>query len=230
MGQRILISHYIHVLGGTLRTASEDSSDRRELLQKYGLLVGDNASPDQVSAVRQSLNELPHKLAVDCGIHSLDFEDMGPSMDFYPNHGKYIGGTLVLNKRIIDDPKTEKDNEGNELSKFDLILYHEMGHGFDEAKAKRDMLCIEPEWLELSGWSKEPKDGLNQMIIRQPGKPTLKDPWFYDPKAGFPRYYGKRNPWDDWADAFSFYVGGLKSRLPKNKRAYFDKLLGSYYG
>jgi hypothetical protein len=52
--------------------------------------------------------------------------------------------------------------------------------------------------------------------------------WYYDPKAGFTRFYAKRNPWDDWADSFSFYVGGLK-KLPDNKTEYFDKLLKKYY-
>lgn len=207
----------------------DKTGTKQELMQKYGLLVGEGATPEETSAVRESLGKIPTKLALDCGIQSMDFEDMGPSMRYYPNHGKYIDGTLVLNKAIITDPKVEKDDEGNEIGKFDLIFYHEMGHGYDEAKAKGEMLCIEPEWLSLSGWSEKPKKGLMQMVIKQPGKDTLQDPWYYDPKAGFPRYYGKRNPWDDWADAFAFYIGGVKGKLPENKRKYFDELLGSYY-
>lgn len=202
----------------------------RDIVSKYGMLVGDNASPDQVSAIRESLGQLPQKLAMDCGIKRVDFEDMGPSMKYYPNHGKYVDNTLVINQNILSDPFVEKDDEGNEINKFNLIFYHELGHGFDDIKSENDMLCTEPSWLNLSRWSKEPRSGLKRLIIKCPGKPILKDDWYYDPGSGFPRYYGKRNPWDDWADCFSFYVGGLRSRLPENKRNYFDNLLGEYYG
>lgn len=225
MALKIPISKHLKVLSKSLSMSRES----QDIMRRYGMLIGDNASPNQISAVRESLGYLPDKLAVDCGIHSMDFEDMGPSMEYYPNHGKYIGGTLVLNKNIITDPKVEKDDYGNQINKFNLIFYHELGHGFDEAKAQGEMLCIEPEWLKLSDWSEEPKKGLVQMVIKCPGKPVLKDRWYYNPSAGFPRYYGKRNPWDDWADCFAFYVGGVKGRLPKNKCNYFDKLLREYY-
>lgn len=229
MSLKAPISIYLSSIADVLRLASNGQGDARELWRKYGMFVGENASPDQVSAIRESLGRLPTKLAVDCGIHSMDFANLGPSMEYYPNHGRYQGGTLVLNENILNDSKVEKDSEGNEINKLDLIFYHELGHGFDEAKAKGEMLCIEPKWLSLSGWSEEPKKGLKRMVIKCPGKPTLRDDWYYDPKAGFPRYYGKRNPWDDWADCFAFYVGNVKGRLPDNKRAYFDDLLGDYY-
>lgn len=229
MSLKLPISSYIRSYGELLCLAANNEDGSSELMQKYGMLTGENADPSQISALRESLGRLPTKLAVDCGIHSMDFADLGPSMEYYPNHGRYQGGTLILNKNILTDSKVEKDQDGNKINKFDLIFYHELGHGFDESKARGDMLCIEPNWLSLSGWSQEPKKGLKRMVLKCPGKPTLRDDWYYDPRAGFPRYYGKRNPWDDWADCFAFYVGGVKGRLPENKRIYFDGLLGEYY-
>lgn len=224
------IHSFLKKVSTNLSSITQKEAARTSLMQKYGVLVGESATPDQISAVRESLSSIPHKLALDCGIHSLDFDDLGPSMRYYPNHGKYSGGTLILNSRILDDPKVESDDLGNSINKFNLILYHELGHGFDEKNAKGEMLCLEPNWLNLSGWSEKPNRNLRRMIIRQRGKPELADLWFYDPMSGFPRYYGKRNPWDDWADCFAFYVGGVKGRLPDNKLKYFDSILGGYYG
>jgi hypothetical protein len=138
-----------------------------------------------------------------------------------------------------------------------------MGHGFDEevGGGPGREASLDPEWLELSGWSKEPDDGRSKLVlksastlqhrfsrvsdlartlskkagtakivIREQGSPELVGEWYYDPKEGFPRFYAKRNPWDDYADCFAFYVGGLKGFLPANKIAYFDKALKAYLG
>lgn len=197
----------------------------------YGIKVPEDTSQESLKVLNNSLKKLPTKLVRDCGIGAMSFKDLGPSMEYYPNHGVwYFNGELVLNIRIIKDPKLEKDKKGKSLNKFDLIFYHELGHGLDDFKGP-DGKCLsdKPEWLDLSGWRDSPTKGHKQFIIRCQGRPDLVDNWYYAPWAEFPRYYGKRNPWDDWADAFSFYVGGLKDRLCKSKLEYFDNLLQEYY-
>ena len=105
-----------------------------------------------------------------------------------------------------------------------------MGHGFDEKQGdKEDWLSLKKDWLELSSWSEKPKEGYKRLVIREKGSPELKGEWYYGPGAKFTRFYARRNPWDDFADHFSYYVGGLKSFLPHNKREYFEKLLKKYY-
>jgi len=83
--------------------------------------------------------------------------------------------------------------------------------------------------LSLSKWSEKPVPGYKRVIIQEPGSPVMKGEYYYSPDAGFTRFYARRNPFDDWADTFSYYVAGLKSFIPENKIAYFDDKLHKYY-
>lgn len=190
----------------------------------YGMEVEGN---DLVQATKliDSLSRLPIPLVLVCGIKSLGFKDQGVSKEYYPNHGYYIADQLVLNTQLIADPQVFLDPSGRTLDRFEHTLYHEMGHGFDE---KQQDASLQSEWLSLSGWSKEPLPGLSRVTINEDGSPELVGEWWYDPRAGFPRFYAKRNPWDDYADCFSFYVGGLKGFLPSSKISYFDAVLSDY--
>lgn len=200
----------------------------------YGIRLVENTNPEYLDILLDSVKRLPEKLVADCLILRLGFEDMGESKEYYPNHGKYIdGGTLILNNRLLDDRSVDICEKGNKLNKFDQTLYHELGHGWDAEQGKsrglgKD-LSLTPEWLDLSGWSPEPIPGLMRMTIREKGMPELRDDWYYSPDAKFTRFYAKRNPWDDWADSFAYYVSDLKSFLPENKIQYFDKELSKYF-
>jgi len=209
-------------------------SSASALQDMYGIGLVENTNPEYFDLLLNSVKRLPAKLVKDCLISKLGFEDMGESKEYYPNHGKYIeGGTLVLNDRLLDDSSVDVCTEGNQLNKFDQTFYHELGHGWDAEQGKsrglgKD-LSLTPEWLGLSGWSPEPIPGHMRMTIREKGMPELKDDWYYSPEAGFTRFYAKRNPWDDWADSFAYYVSDLKSFLPENKIKYFDKELSKYF-
>lgn len=209
----------------------DDSSIVGALSSEYGIEVPEDTDSRCLRVLWDSLKRLPSSLVRSCGINKLMFKDMGPSRKYYPNHGVYSNGTLTLNERILDDPTMEFDPESGEtLNKFDQTLYHELGHGWDEKHARGNIeLSERPDWLELSGWSKEPADGLRKLVIEERGAPKMEGEWWYRPDAGFTRFYARRNPGDDWADSFSYYVGGLKSFLPEGKIKYFDDKLGRYF-
>jgi len=173
-----------------------------------------------------ALDRMPAQLVLDSGIKNLGFEDLGESKEFYPNHGYYVNNLLVLNSQLPEDPYTYKDHSGAEMNKFDQTLFHELGHGWDDVMG---LLSEQKEWLDLSGWSEEWKPGLKRVIITEEGQPEVRGEWCYNPDAGFTRFYAKRNPWDDFADSFAYYVADMKSFLPGNKIEYFDKYLGKYY-
>jgi len=201
-------------------------------LLNTGIEVSDDSDTDKIEALKTALLGIPKKLIIDCGINKLGFEDLGPSAKYYPNHGKYQDSKLILNTYLFKDPPVGKDDEGNDISHIKFVLAHEMGHGYDEIFGKKDSdeeLCKRPEWLDISGWSREPKKGLKRLIINEKGYSTIKGEWYYSPDAKFCRFYGKRNPWDDWADTFAYYVINFKNKIPESKLKYFDKLLFKYY-
>jgi hypothetical protein len=209
----------------------DDESMVAGLKSEYGIELPDDSDSECLRTLWESMQRLPPTLVRDCGISLLAFKDMGPSRKYYPNHGIYSNGTLTLNESILDDPTLEFDPEsGQALNKFDQTFYHELGHGWDEKHGGGHIeLSEQPEWLELSGWSKDPKDGLKKLVIEERGAPKMEGEWWYRPDAGFTRFYARRNPGDDWADSFSYYVGGLKSFLPEPKIKYFDERLGKYF-
>jgi len=216
-----LISHNIRL--SALSLLGEGS--KKSLLDNYGMNSKDGE--DHLFTITDtSLGRLPKDLVKDSGIKNVGFEDMGESKEFYPNHGYYVNNLLVLNSQLINDPYSYKDHSGRTMNKFDQTLYHELGHGWDDVMG---LLSEQKEWLDLSGWSEEWKPGLKRVIITEEGQPEVRGEWCYNPDSGFTRFYAKRNPWDDFADTFAYYVAGMKSFLPGNKIEYFDRHLGRYY-
>lgn len=198
----------------------------RTVLERYGMAVS-MSHPYLLDTVLSSLSNIPSSLVRDSGVASIGFKDLGPSMEYYPNHGVYVSDTLFLNTTLVDDDQVFSDKSGRLLNRFDHTLYHEIGHGWD---ARNGMPSDSHQWLSLSGWSKDPSPGLCRVVIKEDGGPEKTGEWFFSPSAEFPRFYAKTNPWDDWADCFAFYVAGLHDFLPETKTRYFDSVLGHYWG
>jgi hypothetical protein len=205
-----------------------------KLLPGVGIDLDYDADPVCADKVYSCVKNQPVNLIRDCCIKTLGFDDLGPSAKYYPNHGYYRtpGDVLVLNTRMLEDPVHGVSDDGRDISTFEFILAHELGHGWDAAQGHKIIgndysLC--PEWLRLSDWSEGPKPGHKRLRIVERGYPEKVGEWYYGPSARFSRYYGKMNPWDDWADAFAYYVTGMKNKLPKEKLEYFDTLLSKYY-
>lgn len=227
----------VHVARKLRRIAADlqDSAERDEILSdlkgRYGISIKGDADIECLRHMRDSLSRVPPKLVRDCGVTSVGFDDMGESREYFPNHGVYSNGTLVLNSRILDDDLLEVDADaGKSLDKFDQTLFHELGHGWDEVRGTGGVeLSRQPGWMSLSKWSDRPRAGLRKLRIRERGAPEMEGEYWYDPDAGYTRFYARRNPWDDWADSFAYYVGGLKSFLPGQKVKYFDDRVGRYF-
>jgi len=219
-----LISCYIRKLANELQ--GKTWSDR--IKEEFDIHIDSDTKVEYLINLYNDLSKIPAKIIKDCKIKILKFEDLGPSKEYYPNHGVYTSdGTLILNYRMFDDPELFEDGSGKSMSRFTHTLYHELGHGFDMLEGEE--FSLKPKWIELSGWSEDPKPGLKRIIIREQGCPEIRGEWFYDPNSVFSRFYGKRNPWDDYADTFSFYVGGLKGIISDSKIKYFDDVLKKYY-
>lgn len=195
-----------------------------DLLKKtYNIKISPNTDYTILRQIYNSLSDLPVDLVKACKIYRMDIrDDMGPNRPYYPNHGYFVDHSVTLNSDIFYNPDDFLDVRGYKMSRPVQTLFHEFGHGFDEYQGS---VSLKKNWLSLSGWSECPQKGLKRIIIKDPGTPEVVGEWYYRPDAGFTRYYGKRNPWDDYADCFCFYVGGMSSKLPQNKIEYFDKFL-----
>jgi hypothetical protein len=228
-----IITARIRQLSSSLYRSAEADYHCKQILDRYGINI--QMAPEVregqwiLRQVCNILRPIPPELVKACGIRQMLIRgDMGPNKPYYPNHGYFTGDLVALNADIFhhpDDPDDFMDHHGYSLSRSEQTLYHEFGHGFD---AYHGDLSLQPAWTSLSGWSEVPQPGLQQLRIKEKEAPEVIGEWFYDPQAGFTRFYARRNPWDDWADSFGFYVGGLKSKVPATKRAYFDKLLAQY--
>jgi len=176
------------------------------------------------------LQSVPADLIKDCGIRNLLFRtDLGPSKPYYPNHGYFVGDKVALNADIFrhpDLPDDFIDHRGYFLTRPQQTLLHELGHGYDEYHST---LSLQDKWTRLSGWNENFKPGLKRLIINDERAPKVVGEWFYDPSSEFTRFYAKRNPWDDFADSFAFFIGNLKEKVPEQKRGYFNEILKNYY-
>lgn len=224
-------------LASSYDRASEASYWASLIRNKFGITVKRDSGVHSAHTIARELyfilNQMPPKLVRGCGVYTLTLKsDMGPNKPYYPNHGFYIHNSVTLNADIFyhpDWPEDFMDHRGYFLTRAQQTLLHEFGHGFDKNNGQDGKeLSLQPEWLQLSGWSETPKSGLKKLIIREPGVPEVKGEWFFDPSCQFTRFYAKRNPWDDWADAFSFYVAKMFNIIPPDKKAYFDNLLKDF--
>ena len=198
---------------------------------KFDLKMDKKDDPVILKQIHSALSDIPVSLIKDCGINEMSLRgDMGPNRQHspnYPNHGYYVNNSITLNSDIFHHPDDFTDEQGYFMARPRQTLYHELGHGYDEYNG---FPSYKDDWLKLSGWSQTHKPGLKRLFIKGvDNAPDVLGEWFYDPKAGFTRPYGKRNNYDDYADCFCFYIGGLKSKLPENKIEYFDKKLGKYF-
>ena len=201
-----------------------------KIYEDFGIKSDTGADPIILRQTYQILSKMPVPLVKACGIKRIIIrDDMGPNKPYYPNHGYFMGDSVTLNSDIFyspDVPDDFVDHRGYFLTRPEQTLIHEMAHGYDEYN---DTPSLKNDWLGLSGWKEKPEPGLKRVIIRDKGAPEVVGEWFYHPESEFTRFYARRNPWDDYADSFAFYAGGLKNRVPNSKKDYFDKKLAKFY-
>jgi hypothetical protein len=178
------------------------------------------------------LNPVPVELIKDFKFTKLFFTYLGKNQKYSPNHGFFDPNdkSITLNTDIFYHPDIMDDffdSKGYGISRPIQTFWHEFGHLVDDYLGD---ISLQPEWMKLSGWSKEPKPGLKRLFIKgKNGFPDVLGEMFYSPKAKFVRFYGKRNSYDDLADCFSTMLGGLRNKIPETKRKYLDNLLKKYY-
>jgi hypothetical protein len=218
--------------------ASEASFWAEKIKDRFGLPCRADSKIDGIYWIlRETYNifrPIPPNLIKDCDVTALIFKYLGENKPLYPNHGFFRESdkTVTLNSDMFIHPDQPEDffNKNQYfVTRAEETVYHEFGHGFDSCHGE---LSLQPAWMKLSGWSKEPGPGLERLHIKDEGAPEVIGEYYFDSmyKAkGFTRYYAMRNPWDDWADTFAYYLSDLKNKVPVAKAKYFDNLLKKYY-
>ena len=232
------ITSSLRRLSFEISRASEASFWAEKIKSRFGFPSQADPKIDDIYWILREtyniLRPIPPDLIKDCGVVRLIFKNLGPNKPLYPNHGYYRESdrTVTLNSDMFihpDQPEDFFDKNQYFLTRAGETLYHEFGHGFDFNHGE---LSLQPAWMVLSGWSKEPGPGLERLHIKDKGAPEVIGEYYFNSKFkadGFTRYYAMRNPWDDWADTFAYYLSNLKNKVPSTKSKYFDNLLKKYY-
>jgi hypothetical protein len=218
-----------------MNRASEASFWAEKIKSKFGLPCQADSNIDDIHWILREtysiLRPIPPELVKACEISKLIFRFLGKNKIRYPNHGFYRESdkSITLNTDIFIHPDQPEDfiDHGGFLTRAEQTLYHEIGHAADAAFGN---ISLQPTWMKLSGWSKEQKPGLERLHIKEEGAPEVIGEMYYDPKiAKFTRFYARRNSYDDLADSFSMFIGGLKDKVPEKKAEYLNNLLKKYY-
>jgi hypothetical protein len=145
-----------------------------------------------------------------------------PSMG--AKHGRYLAtGIVYLNPKDFHSQIKFGHGPGRKLPHIDLTLAHEVGHGVYLSLSKKQ----QDEWKSLSGWQEGSSEGQAEPYKeKRPGWQKETSAETHHEGAGFTRHYAEKSSDEDFADSFGFLVMGQKDRLPDNKRAFLEKVLG----
>lgn len=107
----------------------------------------------------------------------------------------------------------------------ETTMVHEFGHSVFEGLTDEQR----NEWLALSGWRKSESDGdgsfAERYIEHRPGWPPYTSKWIHKKGVGFTRKYAEKNPDEDFADSFSFFILGKPMQMAPKKRAFLEALV-----
>lgn len=106
---------------------------------------------------------------------------------------------------------------------FELTMVHEIGHAVWQQLTP----VQQSVWYGLSGWVKGQQPGnLAPYVERRPGWEIGKtEEWTHKPNVQFTRRYAERNPFEDFADSFAFWLLGKPHQMSPAKRAYMDRTI-----
>lgn len=186
-----------------------DELNFREFFEsEYKIRLG---TIDFEEAVRlfEAFSFLPKRLITDL-IDNIDIDtSLGKPMKFFPNHGRWDteSNTMYLNPEVL---KHEPDESKH-------LILHEVGHAID---SELGMISLTKAWRSLSGWTQRPEGitfsqrgdksylehgNYKRLKIEEDSHLILTN-WWHLKDAHFVRWYAERNPKEDLAESFSYYV------------------------
>ena len=170
----------------------------------------------QQEHIRAILSRIPLQLQT-------NFKAIVADASLGAKHGRYdeTSHVIRLNPRDFHNQIKFGHGPGRKLDHVELTLAHEVGHSvfMRLSKAEQD------QWKKLSGW--QVGSGPDQAAPyreKRPGWPREVATETHSKDAKFTRRYGERNEFEDFADAFGFFVMGQKDRVPVEKRQFLERM------
>ena len=191
--------------------AGQEQSIQNSSLWNGIKLVGFTGPEEE--ALRATLSRIPPEL--------LDYVTCVQSAkELQAKHGRYIPeeekilfnpGNLLLRQRF---------GKGEfQVSHADLTLVHEVGHSLYDNLSPEDQV----KWQALSGWMEGTKAGQAPAYVEsRPGWEPFASKWTHQAGAKFPRWYAEKNPNEDFADCFAFFLLNKAHQIGPEKRAFLE--------
>lgn len=180
-------------------------------------LVGFSGPEEE--ALRAALSRIPPELLTNVSC-------IQSASELNAKHGRY----LPDEKKILINPGnlTLRQRFGSgetPISHADLAVVHEVGHSLYNALSPEE----KQRWNEISGWMKGTKKGQAPPYEeKRPGWERIISKWTHRIGAKFPRYYGEKNPDEDFADCFSFFIQNKAYRIGDDKKKFFEDYIQAH--
>jgi hypothetical protein len=189
----------------TIKLILEAVKETKSFEKKYGLELPEDITKSQLKDIEKAFSYVPQKL-IKKHIKKIVFKDLGSVRGQYNNSKKEI----TINPKIFKHKVYYRVGD-KKIPRKIFTIVHEIGHMIDhlEGISKTQKWRNLSDWKKLSTNKKVPK-GYDRYVEKRTNVKShgQKSDWVYGEDAEFSRFYGSRNPAEDFADLFAFIIFG----------------------
>jgi hypothetical protein len=138
-------------------------------------------------------------------------------------HGKYLKESLsaLVNPHTFELRQRFGKGPGW-MNHDELMIVHEIGHSVYSHLP----VSVQKRWEKTAGWVKGEREGNEPKYVeKRPGWPELTSEWTHVKGKKFPRRYSEKNPDENFADCFAFYILGKPQQMEPEQRAFVKDVI-----
>lgn len=172
-------------------------------------------TPDQEEMVRATVSRVPPEL-----MHVLVSEIVA-DRGMGAKHGRFDPETKTVRINPHGFVLRQRFGEGpGWIHHIELTMVHEFGHALYESLSEAE----KQEWYTLSGWVKGTKKGnASRYVEKRPGWDAYTSKWTHEPGVKMPRHYAEKNPNEQFADCFAFFLLGKPHQMAPALRMFIAR-------